>query len=141
MSEQSDSEQIHNLLTRLAHLADDGDLDEYLAEFTVDAVWEMSANPVLGMPADRRVGHAEMATRWQRHQEEGVQGPDVDTRHIVLCTEITSLTDTVATSLSNWIYVIDTRTQPRIASTGMYRDTFRRVDGKWLLAERKLSAG
>src|SRR6185437_8123400 len=53
--------EIRNLLARIAHLADDGAVEDYLTQFTGDAVWEMPANPAAGAPADRRVGIADIA--------------------------------------------------------------------------------
>src|SRR5437868_14208117 len=52
--------EIRNLVARIAHLCDWGDVDEYINLFTHDAVWTMPDNPQLGLPADERRGRDEI---------------------------------------------------------------------------------
>ncbi len=75
--------EIRTLLARIAHLADTGELDEYLTMFTNDAVWAMPENPLLDMPASSRQGQEEILAGARERRAAGVQGPGTDSRHVI----------------------------------------------------------
>ena len=52
-SAESDELAIRNLVARIAHAADHGELDEYIELFTEDPSWEMPDAPRRGRPEIR----------------------------------------------------------------------------------------
>ncbi|MDN3357614.1 nuclear transport factor 2 family protein [Actinomadura sp. DC4] len=124
---------IRNVLARIAHLSDMGDIEEYGAQFTEDARWEMSGVPV-------KEGRARIQEAGVARRAEGATGPGSDTRHVVGTTAVTVDGDT-AVAESYWQFYADTATAPVLRSMGHYRDTFRRTPEGWRLAERLISGG
>ena len=124
---------IRNLIARLAHLADDGDLDEYLTLFTEDATWHRTMND------DRRAGHAELRAGAEERRRDLIQGPGSGTRHLLASTWVAVDSDTEARAESYYLYIGTDRPEgPDLRTTGRYRDTFRRVDGVWKMSSRTL---
>lgn len=150
---------ITNTIARISQLADGGDLDEYLRQFTDDAVWTMPANPATGVAEQRRVGTADIGAGSAERRSSGIQGPGSNTRHVVSTSSVDVLPTTVesvataatgstestaateAKALSYFRFYVDTVDAPRLATMGTYRDEFRRVDGRWLLAARTIGLG
>lgn len=133
--------EIQSLLARLAHLADDGEVEEYLANFTVDAVWESPANPRTGMDAQRRTGREELGEGVRARRAAGIQGPGTATRHVLTTISVSPTGEDVAESTAYWMFFVDTTTAARLSSVGRYDDVFRRVDGRWQLARRRITMG
>ena len=125
-----DERQIRNLVARLAHLADYGDLDEYTSLFTEDAVWDYAEGSIQGSVAIRedRV----------RRREVGGQGPGTHTRHVntTLWVEVDGSDE--ATAHSYFLFVQGADTSPSVALTGRYHDTLRRTADGWKLAHRRI---
>jgi ketosteroid isomerase-like protein len=136
----SDDNDIRSLLARLAHLADSGDLDEYLTLFTEDAAWVIPAIPQTGVAASERRGVEEIAEGVRERRAAGVQGPGTGTMHLVTTTDVEIHGDQ-ATALSTWLFLADTSTAPRVQAVGRYEDTLRRTPDGWRLARREISAG
>lgn len=130
--------EIRSLLARVAQLADAGTVEDYLELFTVDAVWEMPANPAVGAPADRRVGRADIGAGVLARRAAGLQGPGTATRHLVTTTAVDA---PAAAAVSYWMFLAQTATAPRLVSVGRYDDRVRRVAGRWLLAHRTITVG
>jgi 3-phenylpropionate/cinnamic acid dioxygenase small subunit len=124
--------EIRNLVARLAHLADDGDLvNEYMPLYTDDATWGMAG-------ADKVAsGHAEILAAAQERRTSGVQGPGSGLRHLntTLWISIDGPVDARAQS-----YFVALRTSGPdgtvVATTARYDDTFRRTSEGWKLASR-----
>lgn len=133
--------EIRNLLARIAHLADDGAVEDYLTQFTGDAVWEMPANPAAGAPADRRVGIADIADGLRSRRASGLQGPGTGTRHAVISIEVNLASERAASTVAYWLFFADTRSAPRLAGVGRYDDEVRLVAGRWRLAHRRITVG
>ncbi|MFD4183747.1 nuclear transport factor 2 family protein [Rhodococcus sp. NPDC058514] len=135
--------EIQSLLARLAHLADDGSVEDYLSHFTVDAVWESAPNPATEMPAQVRTGHAEIEEGVRSRRASGIQGPGSATRHVLTTIAVTPGESDAdeATTTAYWSFFVDTTTAPRLSSVGRYDDTLRRVDGRWRLAHRRITMG
>jgi uncharacterized protein (TIGR02246 family) len=136
----TDDSDIRSLLARLAHLADGGDLDEYLNLFTEDAAWVVPAIPQTGVAASERRGREEIGVGVRQRREAGVQGPGTATMHVVTTTDV-RLDGDEAVALSTWLFLADTSTTPRVQAVGRYRDTLRRTPAGWRLARREISAG
>jgi 3-phenylpropionate/cinnamic acid dioxygenase small subunit len=125
-----DERQIRNVVTRLAHLADYGDLDEYTALFTDDAVWDLADTSVKGTDAIRedRV----------RRRQQGAQGPGTHTRHVNTSLWVDVDGSDEATAHSYFLFVQAADTSPTLALTGRYHDTLRRTPDGWKLAHRRI---
>lgn len=133
--------EIRTILARLAHLADAGEIDQYLSLFTDDAVWRMPANPGIGLEASERRGVDAIAAGVRERRQAGVQGPGTATKHLVTTTAVRLDGPDTAVAESYWIFLVDTTSAPRIQSTGRYEDTFRRTDDGWRLAVRSIELG
>ena len=132
---------IRSLLARVAHLADVGDIDEYISQFTDDAVWAMPANPLMGMAASTRQGHEEILEGVRERRAGGVQGPGTNTRHVITTVAIDVQDDTHATARSYYLFFGDTTTTPTLRTMGQYDDAFVRGERGWQLAHRTITLG
>jgi uncharacterized protein (TIGR02246 family) len=133
--------EIRNILARLAQLADSGDTDEYVSLLTDDVVWAMPANPAIGLAGSERRGRDEIALGQRERMDSGHQGPGSNTTHTISTISIRFENDDVAISQSSFVYWADTATAPVVRSMGRYADTFRRIDGRWMLARRVITFG
>jgi 3-phenylpropionate/cinnamic acid dioxygenase small subunit len=133
---------ISDLIARLAHLADYGDLPDYLDCFTEDAVWELSSATLAGAEPDRRVGRADIAEGVHQRRAAGLQGPGSHTRHVITTLEIVTSDESNAEVVSYWHFYVNTVEAPTLAAMGQYNDVLRRCDdGKWRLAQRVITSG
>jgi uncharacterized protein (TIGR02246 family) len=137
----SDDTAIRTVLARIAQLADQGDLDEYVSLFTEDAVWGMPDNPSVGMLANEKRGHAEIRAGAEERRASGLQGPGTNTRHVLTTIAVTLESDTRATVRSYFLFVVDTATTPSIRTMGQYDDVLVKQDGSWKLAHRTITPG
>ncbi|WP_051265514.1 nuclear transport factor 2 family protein [Nakamurella lactea] len=134
-------------IARIAQLADEGELDSYLALFTEDAVWTMPANPATGVDRQLRTGRADLRAGAAERRGAGIQGPGSWTRHVVTGTSVRVHSPDdggparQADALSYFRFYVDTRATPRLVSMGSYRDVFRRTSDGWLLATRTIGLG
>lgn len=133
--------QIRSLLARIAHLADDGELEEYLGQFTADAVWSMPANPAAGAPADTRRGREDIAAGVRARRASGLQGPGTNTRHVLTTVSVDVRSADHAHATAYWLFFADTRTAVRLVSVGRYDDELRLEDGRWRLMRRTITVG
>ncbi len=131
---------VRNAIGRLALLADEGELSDYLDQFCPDAVWRMPANPSVSLPAQERRGRTEIADGVTQRRTSGLQGPGSATRHVV-SSSVIDLTDGRASARSYFRFYRNTDRRPELVSMGTYRDEFHLVDGRWLLAERTIGIG
>jgi hypothetical protein len=133
---------IRNLVARLAHMADMGDLEsEYLPLFTDDATWEFPGGVDAAHPA-KVTGHAEiLADRLQR-RGDGFQGPGTNTRHVNTTLLVRVDGSDTAEAESYWLFIGDTNTgAPKLRGIGHYHDTFRRTPDGWKMSYRRISPG
>ncbi|EGD56268.1 nuclear transport factor 2 family protein [Gordonia neofelifaecis] len=133
-------EAIRSLIARIAHTADDGEIADYAALFTTDAVWDMPADPRTGVPRQLRRGHDEILGSAQERRDAGITGPGSATRHLTTCSDISVSNDGTATAVTIWQFYADTTTVPRLVSIGRYDDVFV-FDEKWRLAKRSITLG
>ena len=137
----TDDGEIRTLLARLAHLADTGEVAEYLALFAEDAVWAMPAIPQSGLAASERRGRTEIEAGVHERRASGVQGPGTNTAHLVTTSAVRYDGDDVAVAESCWQFIVDTATAPRLQGFGRYTDTLRRTSDGWRLARREITVG
>ena len=125
--------EIRNLVAWLGHMADDGDIDEYLAKWCEDGAWGRGDGTAMSQ------GHDALRTRILADRANGTQGPGTNSRHIntTLWVEVDS--DTEARAQSYFIYLRDASSDaPLVAKTGRYKDQFRKVDGVWKYWRRQI---
>ena len=124
---------IRNIVARLGHLADDGDLAEYITLFTPDASWVMEGFD------DVPTGRDALLAAASQRRADGVQGPGSGTRHLntTLWVRIDSSEEAYAES---YFVFIDTNTDPvEVKLTGRYRDSFRLTADGWKLHQRVIN--
>jgi len=134
-------DQVLDVLARLALTADTGEVEEYLALIAEDAVWEFPDNPILGTPAQRLTGKAEIEEGVRSRRARGVQGPGSYTQHVVTSVVVEQLGEDSARARAAWMFLADTIGTPRISGVGHYDDLLRLVDGRWMMAHRQVSFG
>jgi ketosteroid isomerase-like protein len=128
---------IRRLVAELAVQADVGTVDDYLALFTDDAVWEMPANAATGVPAASCTGHAEIRASVEARRAMGVQGPGAGTMHHVTTQHISVAGDAATGHIYyQFLGMVDGR--PTIRTLGQYRDRYRRTADGWKLAHRTI---
>jgi len=130
LREVDDERKIRNLLAHLSHLADHGTIDEYLALWTPDGIWEGSA--------DSACGHEQLRARIERYRDRGVQGPRTGTRHVSTTRSVNFVSCDAAECESYFIYFTQVYSEPRVTTVGRYVDRLVRADGRWRLARRRI---
>ncbi len=137
--------EIRNVVARLGHLADDGDIDEYLSLLTDDATWASSGRPP-------RQGHPDLRARILEDRAAGIQGPGAATRHVNTTLWVQVDDADHARAESYWLYLTeanggaagsygDRGATPIVQMTGRYVDTFRRTPAGWKLSSRTIHQG
>ena len=137
----ADELAIRNLVHDLGRLIDEGTIDDYVSRYVDDAVWEMPANPAVGMAAARFVGADEIRRGAESRRESGLQGPGSNTRHLVSGVVVTPVDAHSALVTSTWMYLADTTTAPRIVSVGTYEDRVVQDGDLWLMTHRRIHVG
>lgn len=140
MSEESglarqvaDELEIRNLLARLAQLADDGDLNEYIGLFTEDAIWEMPAY-------SPRRGHEDLLAGARERRAAGTQGPGTNTHHVIVNVAVWLDGDNARTK-AYFMFVGNTNAAPVYRSMGVYNDRFVRTAAGWKMQHRQITPG
>ena len=128
----SDDAAIRNVVARLAQLADEGDLEEYVELFADDALWEMPGAAIQGR--DNLLAGA------IERRAAGTVGPGSNTRHVIT-TQAVAVDGDDATSDVYWQFWVNTATEPSIALFGTYSDRLVRTSEGWKLAHRSISYG
>jgi len=122
---------IRNLIARLAQLADDGELAEYIQCFSDDAVWG-------GSGFGEKKGRDEIMAGAVERRASGTSGPGTHTRHVITTTAV-SLQGERATSRSVFHFYASTDAKPSLEIMGVYDDEFLRSESGWKLARRTIS--
>lgn len=124
----ADELEIGKLLARLAQLADDGDLNEYVQLFTEDASWT-------GPGGDTRKGHAEIIEGATERRGAGVQGPGTNSFHLISNLNI-EVSGDAAIGKTYFHYYRNAHDVPQLRSMGVYTDEFRRTSQGWRMKKR-----
>src|SRR6476619_4685338 len=109
MATECPSEVIRSLVARVAHLADEGSIDDYVQLYTEDAVWEMaSAGPSVAIGPQIVEGRKAIAEGVRRRRADGIAGPGTATRHVSSCVSIAFDSEDSASVQSVWQFFVDT---------------------------------
>ena len=125
--------KIRNLIARIALLADQGDLDEYVDQFTDDAVWAFPGAP--------RQGRVDIRTGAEERRATAVTGPGSNTRHVITTVSVHVEGEDAATADSYFLFYQNTTTAPTLFNMGYYHDTFTRQGDVWRRARRDITLG
>ena len=136
----ADELEIRNLIYRLAMLADDGDLDEYVSLFTADGLWERRL-PGAGSPPTAPIrGRDNLLAAARQRRADGVQGPGTHMYHCIVGTAV-KLQGDAATARSYLTYLKNANDKPEVALLAIYSDEFVRTSEGWRLAARHIDPG
>ncbi|WP_313355802.1 nuclear transport factor 2 family protein [Microbacterium sp.] len=133
-----DRVEIAMLIARIAHLADSGTPEEYIACFAEDAVWELADAGGLPMSGGRTEGSAAILAGVRTRRADGIQGPGSHTRHDVSSIVVDVYGDR-AESQAYFRYYTGTDANPTIVALGTYDDTYVRDAGGWKLSRRTIT--
>ena len=125
--------KIRNVIARIALLADQGDLDEYVDQFTEDSLWAFPDGP--------RRGRADIRAGAEERRAGGVTGPGSAPRHVIATVSVQLEGEDAATADSYWLFYQHTATSPTLFNMGLYHDTFARQGDVWRLARRDITLG
>jgi 3-phenylpropionate/cinnamic acid dioxygenase small subunit len=130
MNRIADELAVRNVISRIARLADQGDLDEYVDQFTEDALWNFPPGP--------RKGRADILAGARERRASGTTGPGSGARHHITTVEVNVGDDGTATADSYLSFIVNTANGPSVAVSGSYHDTFVRQGSRWRLARRDI---
>ena len=130
LQRMSDELDIRNQLSTIAQLSDDGDLDEYVGNFTEDACWGGSGFP-------ERKGHSEILAGARERRGSGIAGPGSNTRHLI-STCVVQVDGDTAKSRSIFLFYGNTQAVPTLQLMGVWEDELRRTPAGWKLSRRTI---
>jgi 3-phenylpropionate/cinnamic acid dioxygenase small subunit len=116
---------IRRTLALYCHSVDDGRFDDLALCFAPDAVVEVGGERVRGLEAIKA---------WLAK----AQPPERRGRHVTTNSVIDVDGEERARATSDFLFVSVGPSGPVVTASGRYRDTFRVVDGAWLLASRAI---
>jgi 3-phenylpropionate/cinnamic acid dioxygenase small subunit len=125
--------EIRNVISRIAILADQGDLDEYVDQFTESSVWDLPTAP--------RYGRAEIRAGAEARRAKGITGPGSASRHVITTVAVRVDGPDTGVADSYFVFLQTTTTAPTILNMGVYHDTFVREGQVWRLARREITLG
>ena len=125
--------EIRSLIARIAMLADHGELDEYIDQFTEDSVWDF--------PGGARRGRDDIRAGAEQRRSDGVTGPGSGTRHVITTVSVQVDGPETARANSYFLFFQNAGTVPTIFNMGLYQDDFVRDDAVWRLARRGITLG
>jgi hypothetical protein len=131
-SHAEDEVLIRNLIGLAAHLADEGEPDDYRVLYTPDATWSFGGSTQHGVE--------EIVAATRQRRAEGVSGPGTGTRHLVVPLHVTVNGDT-ATAVSYFLFLADTTGTPVVRVFGVYTDELVRTPEGWRIRSRTSRAG
>ncbi|QTV79056.1 nuclear transport factor 2 family protein [Microbacterium sp. NIBRBAC000506063] len=133
-----DELEIGRLLARIAHLADDGDPEDYITCFTPDAVWDLADASDLPLDVQRIQGHEALLAGVLERRAARVQGPGSHTRHDI-STSVVEIDGDAASARTYFRYYRDTDGIPALVAIGCYDDRLLRTAEGWRLHHRRIS--
>jgi 3-phenylpropionate/cinnamic acid dioxygenase small subunit len=129
---------IMNLIARIAHLADEGEVNEYLDCFTANGAWVLNSAQGLDLEPQIRRGRADLAQGVLERRESNLQGPGSHTKHDVSSISVAVVGDS-ATATTYFRYYRKTDSVPELVAMGRYDDEFVRTGEGWRLTIRSIS--
>jgi uncharacterized protein (TIGR02246 family) len=136
-----DLAEIHDLIARIAHAVDEGNIDAYAECFTETAQWRTEASAILELPATVTNGRDAIVAGARQRQRDGIQGPGTQSRHIVSTVSVRFDGPDDARVTAYWQYVTNTIGGPVLSAVGAYENHVQRDDGEWRIALRILRQG
>jgi 3-phenylpropionate/cinnamic acid dioxygenase small subunit len=132
----ADELEIRNLISRVAHLTDSGDLADYQDYYTADAVWGEvpGSNASGGQPTT--TGLAAIVAGVDQRRRAGIQGPGTHTQHIVNTVSVRFVDDDQAVARAYWQYYGTVTTTPTLLRVGTYDLLLRRTAAGWRFHRR-----
>ncbi|UKA55219.1 nuclear transport factor 2 family protein [Arthrobacter sp. FW305-BF8] len=121
MSHITADASVRNRLASIAHAADDGRTEDYVAMFTADAVWEIPSGTYVGHDKIRQVLETIAPARPQRH---------------VVANTIVDAQDDHLHAVSDFLFLVHEPSGWVVAAVGRYHDEFRDEDGTLRLRRR-----
>jgi 3-phenylpropionate/cinnamic acid dioxygenase small subunit len=125
----ADDLEVRNALARIAQLSDEGSVDDYIALFTGDAVWDGGA--LFGV----RKGQADILAGAKERRAAGTSGPGSHNRHVITTSHVRLEGDTAHVRSYFQFYAACDRA-PVARVVGVYQDELRRTPSGWKLARR-----
>lgn len=122
-----DDSEIRALITRAAHLADEGSIDDYHLIYTSSATWTMGASTQSGLN--------EIQESSRQRREAGTTGPGAKTRHIVTPLHV-AVDGDAATAVSYLMFLTGTDVAPAIKKFAIYDDELVRTNAGWRISGR-----
>jgi len=129
--------EIRNLIGRIAHLSDDGELEpDYLSLFTEDGRWGSKEGGVYYN------GHAEILAAAKERRAQGRQGVGSGLLHFNVSCWITI--DSADEAHAESYFAVVKKAEEfggaaTVMGTGRYNDTFRRTPDGWKFRERSVT--
>ncbi len=119
-----DKIEIADLCSRYALAVDQNDIEAWLTTWTEDG--EMDAS----------FGSAKGAVQLRALEERAQGGSSKGKRHVVanLATE----GDGNHATATSYLVIFERKKSPAVVATAVYKDTLRKVDGRWKFARREL---
>jgi 3-phenylpropionate/cinnamic acid dioxygenase small subunit len=127
----ADDLEVRDAVARIAQLSDEGALEEYIALFTEDAVWDGGA--AFGV----RKGHADILAGARERRGAGTSGPGSHNRHVITTSAVQVQGDS-AQVRSYFLFYVECDKSPAVRVVGVYQDEFRRTPAGWKLARRMI---
>ncbi len=136
-----DRAEIVDLLARVVHAGDDGDLATYAGLLSDDVTWSM--------PGVEHVGRAAVLDGIRSRHDSGQSGPRSGTRHVLTTTVVDLAADeagtaggTRASARSTWLLVGEgDGGSAAVRRFGTYHDEVVRTPAGWRLAARRIAFG
>jgi len=126
----ADELAIRNLIARIAHLSDNGTLEDYIQCFHQDASWGGGGQPL-------RRGHAEILEGARDRRSKGLTGPGSNALHVTATSWI-ELEGDMASARTVFHFYTNVNSEPTLRVMGIYHDQFVREGDSWKLKQREL---
>lgn len=135
---QEDERQIRNLIARLIHVADYGELDDYMRFYTEDAIWEGPKSSAETHLSVRNEGADRIRADREQRRSNGLQGTKSNIRHLNAALWIEFDGADIATAHSYFAVVRNVDGKSTVDLNGRYRDTLRRTPEGWKVSHRRV---
>jgi 3-phenylpropionate/cinnamic acid dioxygenase small subunit len=127
----ADDLEVRSVISRIAQLSDEGTLEDYVALFTEDAVWDGGA--AFGV----KKGRADILEGAKGRRAAGTSGPGSHNRHVITTSAVRVEGDR-AHVRSYFLFYVECDKTPRASIVGVYQDELRRTASGWKLGHRQI---